>query len=64
METRAHHLLIGSFVLIAMMGLAAFFIWVAKIDIDADYIEYDIYFQGSVAGLYEDGTVFYRKSVV
>lgn len=59
METRAHHLLIGSFVLIAMMGLAAFLIWVAKVDIDADYIEYDIYFQGSVAGLYEDGTVFY-----
>ncbi len=59
METRAHHLLIGSFVLIAMMGLAAFFIWVAKVDIDTDYNEYDIYFQGSVAGLYEDGTVFY-----
>ena len=59
METRAHHLLIGSFVLIAMMGLAAFFIWVARVDIDADYNEYDIYFQGSVAGLYEDGTVFY-----
>lgn len=59
METRAHHLLIGSFVLIAMMGLAAFAIWVAKVDIDSDYVEYDIYFQGSVAGLYKDGTVFY-----
>ena len=59
METRAHHLLIGSFVLIAMMGLAAFAIWVAKVDIDNDYEEFDIYFQGSVAGLYKDGTVFY-----
>ena len=59
METRAHHLLIGGFVLIAMMGLAAVTVWVAKVDIDADYTEYDIYFQGSVAGLYEDGTVFY-----
>ena len=59
METRAHHLLIGSFVLIAMIGLAIFTIWVARVDIDADYEEYDIYFQGSVAGLYEDGTVFY-----
>ncbi len=59
METRAHHLLIGSFVLIALMGLAAFAIWVAKVDIDSDYVDYDIYFQGSVAGLYKDGTVFY-----
>ncbi len=59
METRAHHLLIGSFVLIAMMGLAAFVIWVARFDIDADYVEYDIYFQGSVAGLYDDSTIFY-----
>lgn len=59
METRAHHLLIGSFVMLAMMGLAAFFIWVAKVDIDAEYTEYDIYFEGSVAGLYKAGTVFY-----
>ena len=57
METRAHHLLIGSFMLIMIAGLFAFILWLAKVDIDEEYNEYDIYFSGSVAGLNEAGNV-------
>ncbi len=51
METRAHHLLIGTFMLILIAGLFAFVIWLAKVDVDQKYTEYSIYFEGSVAGL-------------
>ncbi len=51
METRAHHLLIGTFMLILIGGLFAFGIWLAKVDVDQQYTEYSIYFEGSVAGL-------------
>lgn len=39
METRAHHLLIGGFVVILIGALFAFLIWLAKVDIDREYVE-------------------------
>lgn len=57
METRAHHLLIGTFMLIMIAGLFAFIIWLAKVDVDQKYIRYEIFFDGSVAGLSEGSTV-------
>ncbi len=60
METRAHHLLIGGFMLLAVIGLFAFVIWLAKVDIDAEFHEYDIYFDESVAGLNRGGDVRYN----
>ncbi|WND03047.1 MlaD family protein [Temperatibacter marinus] len=59
METRASHLLVGSFVLVFLAGLVAFAIWMAKVDPDAEYSDYDIYFTGSVSGLVNRGTVYY-----
>lgn len=57
METRAHHLLIGTFMLLLIAGLFAFAIWLAKVDVDQQYDQYYVYFEGSVAGLNEGGTV-------
>lgn len=57
METRAHHLLIGTFMLIMIGALFAFVIWLAKVDVDQKFIPYEIIFEGSVAGLNEGSTV-------
>lgn len=59
METRASHILVGSFVLAFLAGLIAFAIWIAKVDLDAEYTDYDIYFDGSVSGLYKRSIVYY-----
>jgi len=59
METRASHILVGSFVLAFLAGLVAFAIWIAKVDLDAEYQDYDIYFDGSVSGLYKRSIVYY-----
>ena len=60
METRAHHLLIGGFVVVMIGFLFAFLIWLAKVDIDREYVEYDIYFEESVAGLLKASNVQYN----
>lgn len=60
METRASHLLIGSFVIVAVFALFAFVIWLARVDIDRDVGHYDIYFEKSVSGLGIGGDVRYR----
>ncbi|WP_417464280.1 MlaD family protein [Kordiimonas sp.] len=59
METRASHILVGGFVLAFLTGLIAFAIWVAKVDLDAEYRDYDIYFDGTVSGLYKRSVVYY-----
>lgn len=60
METRAHHLLIGGFVVILIGFLFAFLVWLAKVDIAREYVEYDIYFEESVAGLLKASAVQYN----
>jgi len=59
METRASHILVGSFVLAFLAGLIAFAVWISKVDLDAEYTDYDIYFDGSVSGLYKRSIVYY-----
>lgn len=59
METRASHILVGAFVLAFLSGLIAFAIWIAKVDLDAEYRDYDIYFNGTVSGLYKRSVVYY-----
>jgi phospholipid/cholesterol/gamma-HCH transport system substrate-binding protein len=51
METRAHHLLIGSFVLVMLAGLIGFAVWLAKLQVNQEFAYYRIYFEGSVTGL-------------
>jgi len=59
METRAPHIIVGLFVMFMAAFAVGFGLWVANTDIDKEYIEYDIFLQESVLGLYEQGTVFY-----
>ena len=60
METRAHHVLIGGFVLLVVLGLFTFVIWLARIDLDRDVSRYIIFFEGAVWGLSTSSNVMYN----
>lgn len=60
METRAHHILIGIFMLGMLAGLLGFVVWAMKVNIDTEFDHYDIYFTESVAGLTVGGDVTYN----
>lgn len=60
METRAHHLLIGGFVLLFAAAAVAAALWLAGAGLDREASYYDIYFEESVAGLQVGGDVRYR----
>lgn len=59
METRAGYLIVGTFVLLSIVGILGFFLWIAKLDIEYEVNYYTIYFPGSVTGLSEGGSVNY-----
>ncbi|MFQ5533616.1 MAG: MlaD family protein [Sphingomonadales bacterium] len=60
METRAHHIMIGMFMLTMIASLFAFIIWATKVDIETEFRMFDIYFEESVAGLSIGGDVNFR----
>lgn len=60
METRAHHILIGGFVLLVVLGLFIFVIWLARIELDRDVARYLIFFDGAVSGLSTSSNVMYN----
>lgn len=60
METRAHHVLIGGFVLLVVLSLFTFVIWLARIDLDRDVTRYLVFFEGSVSGLSTASNVMYN----
>ena len=60
METKANHLAVGVFVLVALAGFFAFVMWLGKTEIDREVDAYHIYFRGSVSGLTSSSTVRYR----
>lgn len=64
METRAHHIAVGAFVLLLMAGAAAFVIWISKYDAETEYAYYDLLIDDDVTGLQVDGPVRYRGVVV
>jgi|CXWL01.1.fsa_nt_gi phospholipid/cholesterol/gamma-HCH transport system substrate-binding protein len=57
METKAHHVLIGAFVLLALIGGLMFALWIAKVQLDSEYDEYDVLFKERVTGLAKGGLV-------
>ncbi len=57
METKANHILIGAFVLVMVAGAFGFVLWLAKVQIDREFNDYHVYFDGSVAGLSAAGEV-------
>jgi phospholipid/cholesterol/gamma-HCH transport system substrate-binding protein len=64
METRAHHLAVGIFVLILLAALAGFVIWISKFNGVQSYAYYTIRFGEDVTGLSVDGPVRYRGVTV
>ena len=60
MENKANYVLVGSFVLIVVLGLFGFVIWLAKLEVDREFARYTIYFEGSVAGLSTASSVLYN----
>jgi phospholipid/cholesterol/gamma-HCH transport system substrate-binding protein len=60
METRAHHLVIGSFAIGIVLALVMFLLWIGKVQLNREYQYYDLVFQGSVAGLSVAADVLYN----
>ncbi len=60
MESRVNHLLVGTFVLLVLAATFGFVIWLARVDLQEDVREYQIFFHGSVQGLGVGGPVRYR----
>ena len=59
METRAHYVAVGAFV-VAMITLAfVAVLWLAKVQLTTEYAKYHIYFKGSVTGLSKGAPVDY-----
>ncbi len=60
METRAHHLVIGSFAIGITLALVLFLLWIGKVELNREYQYYDLVFTGSVSGLSVAGDVLYN----
>lgn len=59
METQARFVLIGLFTVLGFLAGLGFLLWLAKVQIDRTYAQYDIVFD-TVAGLSETGAVRYN----
>jgi phospholipid/cholesterol/gamma-HCH transport system substrate-binding protein len=60
METRAHHLLIGSFAIGITVLTVLFLLWVGNAEFNKQYQIYDLKFEGSVSGLSKAADVLYN----
>ena len=63
METRARYVLVGAFTVVTLLAALAFILWLAKVQIDRTYAQYDIVFD-TVAGLGQASSVQYNGIVV
>jgi phospholipid/cholesterol/gamma-HCH transport system substrate-binding protein len=59
METRARFVLIGLFTIFGFLAALGFVLWLAKVQLDRTYAQYDILF-GTVAGLSQTAAVRYN----
>lgn len=60
METRAHHILIGAFAILAFLLGAGFMLWLSKTSADREFDLYDVIFSEAVTGLSKGGLVQYN----
>ena len=51
METRAHHVLIGLFSVLVVVGAMLFGLWLAKASMDSTFKDYEVVFNEAVSGL-------------
>lgn len=59
METKANYLLVGIFTLAVIAAGFGFFLWMAKLQIDRSYAQYDVIFD-EVSGLAQSSTVTFN----
>lgn len=57
METKAHHALVGFFVVFLAAAGVLFTLWIAQVQFDQEFEEYDVVFEGPVRGLSEASEV-------
>ena len=60
METRAHHVIIGLFTLLAGIGAVLFAVWISNANTSSDYRYYTVVFREAVTGLSRGSAVQYR----
>jgi phospholipid/cholesterol/gamma-HCH transport system substrate-binding protein len=60
METRAHYVAVGAFVLLMITVAFVAVLWLARAQLTTQYATYDIYFTGPVSGLREGAVVEYN----
>ena len=60
METRAHHLMIGSFAIGISVMTVLFLMWIGKFEFNRHYDVYMLRFEGSVSGLGKAADVLYN----
>lgn len=63
METRARYVLVGVFTLLSFLAALGFTLWLAKVQVDRAYTQYDIVFD-TVAGLGQASAVRYNGVTV
>ncbi|MBN2978061.1 ABC transporter permease [Pseudomonas fluorescens] len=59
METRAHHVMIGLFSVIVVVGAMLFGLWLAKSSVDSAFQDYEVIFNETVSGLSQGSSVQY-----
>lgn len=59
METRANYVVVGTFVLVVLLGVFVSILWLARVEFTRTFAYYDIYFSGSVTGLNDGAPVRY-----
>jgi phospholipid/cholesterol/gamma-HCH transport system substrate-binding protein len=59
METRARYILVGAFTLLSFVAALGFILWLAKVQIDRTFAQYDILFD-NVSGLGQGSAVYYN----
>lgn len=60
METRAHFAIVGAFVILALVAIAAFSVWLGRAALDRRIDRYEVVFTGAVSGLQVGSAVHYR----
>ena len=60
METRAHYVAVGTFVLVILVAAAGAVLWLGHVEFGQEFKTYYIFFRGSVAGLTRGSAVQYN----
>src|SRR5260370_10064594 len=64
METRAHYVVVGAFVVVILIGAFISGLWLTSAQFEREGAIYDSYFRGSVSGLTESAPVRYKGVLI